>query len=301
MRQFVTWFCIISLSMLAVSATTSATTDKQLELLKMAEEAIQAKEYNKCAEYYSTIIEIGARNPLIFYNAACCCAQAGGIDQAFLYLDTAIAKGYRDVTWLQKDSDLTSLHSDDRWQEIIRKCEAAAEEFFLANNRELARLKDEDQADREQERWDGMGARDAQRLSRVMEMLEDGQVQSAHDHFNAATILQHGDDSTDYLLAHELALKAAELDSTVSIFRWLAAAAKDRYLWHVGQPQWFGTQRKMVDGVWTIEPIDTTVITDDERRKWNVPTLSEARNLAKQMNGEAHHHGEGHHHSTEEK
>ncbi|MDH3891055.1 MAG: hypothetical protein OEV49_08205 [candidate division Zixibacteria bacterium] len=282
MRRFVCWFCLISLSVAAVSAAT----DKQLELLEMANAAMQAKEFDKCAEHYRAIIEIGARNPLTFYNAACCCAQSDGLDQAFLYLDTAIAIGYRDVTWLQKDADLTSLHTDDRWQEIIKKCEAAAEEFFRVNNRELAWLCDEDQADRQLERWEGMDVRDARRRSRVMEMLKDGQVISASDHFNAALILQHGDDSSHYLLAHELSLKAAELDSTLSSYLWLAAAAKDRYLWHVGQPQWFGTQRKPVDGVWTIEPIDTTVITDDERRKWNVPTLSEARNLAKRMNDE---------------
>ena len=100
-------------------------------------------------------------------------------------------------------------------------------------NRELYQLYQEDQGDRqggfESKDWSSISERDTQRRARVKEMLDSGLVKVADDCFHAAMIFQHGDDTTAYLLAYELALKAAELDSTKGSAKWQAAAAKDRY------------------------------------------------------------------------
>ena len=66
-------------------------------------------------------------------------------------------------------------------------------------------------------------------------------------------------------------LKATELDPDLAVARWLAAAAKDRYLWNVDKPQIYGTQfRRIDDGTWTLEPIDESAVTDEERAAWAV-------------------------------
>ena len=132
--------------------------------------------------------------------------------------------------------------------------------------------------------WARINERDAQHRERARALLDSGLVKSSDDYYHAAMIFQHGHDSASYVLARELALTAVRLDSTNSIARWLAAAAQDRYLWSIGKPQWYGTQFHQLDGNWTIDPIDTTAVTDEERRLWNVPALAEARHRAEEMN-----------------
>lgn len=77
------------------------------------------------------------------------------------------------------------------------------------DNEELARLYREDQGDRTSQ--DGKpldGAfvipRDKARLARAKELYTQNRLQTGGDYYHAAMILQHGDESEDYLLAHEL-------------------------------------------------------------------------------------------------
>lgn len=74
-----------------------------------------------------------------------------------------------------------------------------------------------------------------------------------------------------------------ELDPLNSTARWLAAASKDRYLMTLGKPQLYGTQFKKVDGKWILWEVDPSV-TDEERAKWGVPPLVEARKRAEELN-----------------
>jgi hypothetical protein len=201
----------------------------------------------------------------------------------------AIERGYRHSGWLQQDTDLVSLHDDKRWLDIVLACNTAEENYLQTINRELYILYQQDQADRrggDDIDWSQISERDQKRRIMVEQMLEKGEVKMADDYFHAAMIFQHGSDGESYQLAHELALKAVELDSTKSVAKWLACAAKDRFLWHIGEPQWYGTQFIQIDGLWTIDPIDTTMITDEERLEWNVPTLFEARQRVRQMNSD---------------
>ncbi len=68
--------------------------------------------------------------------------------------------------------------------------------------------------------------------------------------------------------------------------RWLACAAKDRWLWTTGKPQIYGTQfkKKDADGPWTIEPIDRAAVTDEERIANGVPTLAETQQRLDERN-----------------
>src|SRR3954452_1437676 len=87
-----------------------------------------------------------------------------------------------------------------------------------------------------------------------------------------------------YDQASEWATKAVELDPDYPGVRWLAAAAKDRYLMWSGKPQLYGTQfKKDKDGPWYLWQVDPTV-TDEERAKWDVPPLARAKARAVALN-----------------
>jgi hypothetical protein len=119
-------------------------------------------------------------------------------------------------------------------------------------------------------------------------MRRAGQLQTARDHYHAAMLLQHGKGSMPYRLARDLAREAARRDATRAEARWLSAAAQDRYRYlpSMGQPQWYGTQVNKPAGAtrWTLEPIDTSAVTDADRRVLGAESLAEARARVTAMN-----------------
>jgi hypothetical protein len=261
-------------------------------LAQRAQQAYNEKRFAESARLFAEAVEKGATHPNVAYNAACSFALAGDADRAFQFLDRAIAAGYRDSAHLQADADLGSLHGDARWKQVVARAEAAEKAYLDSINAEAYHLYQQDQADRsgnlEKADWEAISKRDLARRQRVREMLAAGSLKVADDFFHAAMVLQHGDKPEDYQLAHELASKAADMDPKQRVARWLAAAAKDRYLWSVGKPQIYGTQfkRSSADGPWTIDPIDEKALTDEERVKAGVPTLADTRRRLEQMNAE---------------
>lgn len=154
-------------------------------------------------------------------------------------------------------------------------------------NNELARLYQEDQADRagtlKDTDWAAVEKRDAERRQRVLEIMEKGGAREAADYYHAAMVYQHSVKPEDHDSAHAWCLKALELDPSLSKARWLAAASKDRALMWRGQPQLYGTQFKKVDGKWILWEVDPS-ITDEERAKWGVPPLSVAKERVEKLN-----------------
>jgi hypothetical protein len=151
------------------------------------------------------------------------------------------------------------------------------------NNEELQRLAQADQDDRN---CDGfadqvvdlslISARDAERLRRVKELYQQGEIRTGTDYFNAALILQHSNDSVeDYLLAHEFCLVSVVKGENRAL--WLAAATEDRFLISLGHPQRFGTQYRVdEDGGWQLYAVDP-MVTDQLRQAMNVPSLEALR------------------------
>jgi hypothetical protein len=113
------------------------------------------------------------------------------------------------------------------------------------DNQELARLYQEDQADRapvdaKSIDWSSVGKRDRVRLLRVKELYKQNLLQTGADYYHAAMILQHGDVPEDFLLAHELCVVAISKGEARA--KWLSAASEDRFLTKIGRSQRFGTQ-----------------------------------------------------------
>ena len=157
-----------------------------------------------------------------------------------------------------------------------------------ADNPELAALCEQDQAARQSDDFlkdaERIQAFDRMRRLRVMRLLDDGAAKTAHDHFNAALVLQHGDDPLDYKLSNELCKKAVELDPSMKEARWLMAASWDRYLMSLGKPQWYGTQFKIVNDKYYLALADLSRVSDEERRAVGTRTVEQIKEFLKKQN-----------------
>ncbi|MDR6193863.1 hypothetical protein [Siphonobacter sp. SORGH_AS_0500] len=128
--------------------------------------------------------------------------------------------------------------------------------------------------------YESLRQRDQERRKWVQKMVEEKQVITAQDYYHAALIFQHGDTIDEIWMAHLWALTSVELGNPAG--KWLAAAALDRWHMYQGQPQKYGTQM-VPDGIryrlWDIDPATT----DEERAQWDVPSLAEMEQRARQL------------------
>ena len=82
------------------------------------------KDYIQSGKIYDTLFKIfkGKGLRIDKYNAACTWALAGNIDQAFYYLNQSLLTNeWVNLSNVDSDSDLSSLHTDKRWQLLIDK------------------------------------------------------------------------------------------------------------------------------------------------------------------------------------
>jgi tetratricopeptide (TPR) repeat protein len=147
-----------------------------------------------------------------------------------------------------------------------------------SDNEELKKMYEEDQNARKMPKinWVELRNSDSLRSKRVYEFIDSGRIVTGKDYYHSAMIFQHGRDSVAYRMAVKQIQKAIELDTTIS--RWLFAAATDRELMSRDQPQIYGTQyckMNVPNSKWERYKIDTTQITDKERRSYGVETLAE--------------------------
>ena len=131
-------------------------------------------------------------------------------------------------------------------------------------------------------------AHDRDRREAVLDVIRRGEPLTANDYYHAATVFQHGSTAEDNALAYSLALLASRLDASNSQARWLAAAAWDRSLMRRNKPQWYGTQyvKNQSTGKWELYQIDEAAVSDAERERNGVPSISKAKERVKSLNGE---------------
>jgi len=160
---------------------------------------------------------------------------------------------------------------------------------LAGDNKELSKLYESDQAIRMHQPldWNVVSKQDAEHRRHVFEMMKNHKVVTANDYLHAAMIMQHGSNFEDYRLALSLATVASTMDPTLERARWLIAAAWDRALMNKNLPQWYGTQYKSAPGKkTTLYKVDESVVNDEDRRLLGVPSLQQAKDLVKQINGE---------------
>jgi hypothetical protein len=128
---------------------------------------------------------------------------------------------------------------------------------------ELAQMYADDQSTRSTAQaagfdWQARARQDHQRNLRVKSMLTACELSSGADFLYAAMVVQHGATPQDALLAHELAVIAANKGDERGPA--LAAKGLDRYLRRIGALQRFGTQSHQVNnGPVTLEPTSPDV------------------------------------------
>ncbi|MEL7122827.1 MAG: DUF6624 domain-containing protein [Bacteroidota bacterium] len=98
--------------------------EKYTEFTNEAFSLYESKEYKKSAEKYQAAFDEleGKAYPNDRYNAACSYALAGDTESSFyhlLYLAENANIKYRDLNHISTDTDLNSLHPDDRWNKLI--------------------------------------------------------------------------------------------------------------------------------------------------------------------------------------
>lgn len=94
------------------------------QLLAKADSLYQAKSYQASGEAYDAALEVKAADASNYYNAACSWAMAGQNKKAIAYLEKAVEKGWHNKKWMQKDSDLKSLHQEKKWNSILAQAQA---------------------------------------------------------------------------------------------------------------------------------------------------------------------------------
>jgi hypothetical protein len=89
--------------------------------------AYEAGDFPACAAAFTRAAEhaSGTTQQSAYYNAACCHARAGALDDGFALLHRGIGAGLRDLTGANDDPDLASLRADPRWAEVVTAAAAA--------------------------------------------------------------------------------------------------------------------------------------------------------------------------------
>lgn len=159
--------------------------------------------------------------------------------------------------------------------------------FAQKDNSELQKMYNEDQSSRMVKNidWTVLSKQDKERENRVFEMIKAGEIVTGMDYYNSAMIFQHGNDTIASSMAVSHMKKAIELDSRIN--KWLLAAAIDRDLMRRKKPQIYGTQyvsNNTTNGKFVRYQIDSTKVTDAERKAYNVETLKEQVEKERLMN-----------------
>ena len=156
------------------------------------------------------------------------------------------------------------------------------------DNVELQKMFDEDQQSRlaSNINWTLLTRQDKERENRIYELIKAGEINTGTDYYNSAMIFQHGEDTISSSMAIKYITKAIELDSTVD--KWLLAAAIDRDLMKRKKPQIYGTQYQQISTesgpTWKRYEIDSTQITDEQRKLFHVETLQQQLETERRMN-----------------
>jgi|SRR4051812_28457531 len=262
------------------------------DLFALGGAAYEAKDWPRCTDTFVKAAEAATaeRQAARGYFAAAACATAkGDKEAAFSLLDKAAAKGYRDIDHTESNPELAPLRQDPRWKAFVAGVQKRSAARSPHLNPELTKLYQEDQADRlGAQRKDPaeLAKRDAERRQQVQEILAKNGSREGDDYYHAAIIFQRSETPEDLAKAHEFCLKALALDPEHPTVRWLAATTQDRFLMKSGKPQLYGTQTQNVEGKLALWEVDPSV-TDEERAKWDAPSLAIAKKKIQELNERA--------------
>lgn len=94
-----------------------------LTLNQTAMEAYQKQDYEKAAGLFEKALSKNQDNFAAAYNLACCHALQGDAENAAKYLTVAFANGYRNIDWLNRDTDFDPVREEPAFKSALRKIE----------------------------------------------------------------------------------------------------------------------------------------------------------------------------------
>lgn len=123
-------------------------------LIAAADKFYNDSNYTESTSKYKAAFKIESKSPSDFYNAACAAALAGEKDLSLEWLDSAFKNGWLNIKHLKTDSDLSSLHGEKKWQELVTSMQSEVDKKEANYNKplqaELLVIFDDDQNIRNQ-------------------------------------------------------------------------------------------------------------------------------------------------------
>lgn len=221
-----------------------------------------------------------------YYGAACCSALAGKPDAAFSSLSKAIELGLSSLNldYVYVDADLSSLHTDVRWQHVVESLNVALSKHFANPSLrvELLARSEIDQAARRRFALDlsnlimqkEMVAVDVANTGWLKQVIEKygwpTKTMVGHDGaFAAYLLVQHADLDLDFQRACLVLLKAAVRSGEADALH--VAYVEDRIAVAEKRPQRYGTQFMNDE---TPFPIEDPAHVDERRAAVGLGTLA---------------------------
>lgn len=239
---------------------------KYKELVQEAERLYQNKEYLESGQKYSEAFAAWGNKGYVTdrYNAACSYALAGQTDSAFVQLFKIAEKGnYTNIGHLTSDTDLNSLHQNERWERVVLIVRTNKEMAEANLDRELVAILDtvymDDQkyrmqieaveaefgieSEEVQALWNTIVAKDSINLIKVTKILDTHgwlgpEIIGQQGSQTLFLVIQHGDLETQekYLpMMREAVGKGAASASSLALL-------EDRVALRQGKRQIYGSQ-----------------------------------------------------------
>lgn len=267
-----------------------------------ADEYYQKKEYKKSAEKYKEAFDYldGKAIPYHRYNAACSYALAGDRENSFFHL-FRLAEGapkYSNYDHISTDTDLDSLHSDERWEKLLSIVKANKYELEKDYDRPLIALLDtiyrEDQTYRRQIKeiedkygrdseemkahWKLINEKDSINLITVKKILDERgwlgpNVIGPQGNSTLFLVIQHSDQETQekYLpMMREAVKNGNAMASSLALL-------EDRVSLRKGEKQIYGSQigRDPETGEYYVLPLTDPDNVDQRRKEVGLGPLQE--------------------------
>ncbi|HEX2572138.1 MAG TPA: DUF6624 domain-containing protein [Polyangia bacterium] len=284
------------------SPTTLPPSLEARRLARQAHRKLEAREYQAALALFRQAWDAGGRDDMA-YNAACAAALAGERDEAFQWLEHALAAGFDRPRHLAEDADLAALRDAPAFAEALRQAQALSERTAATIQQpELAREIIE-MAEIDQEVRARCGAAAASgpldpALVAELQAVDERTTARMRDivavhgwpgrrmvgpqaTFCAWLLVQHADHDRAFqkqcLAALEQAVAAGE--ASPKEFAYLF----DRVRVAEDKPQRYGTQFRRVDGELVPEPIEDPEHVNERRLAIGLVTLEEYAQDLRQM------------------
>ena len=125
--------------------------------IQQADSLFKIKEYKNSAFIYNKAFSVNERKafPNDRYKSACSWAMANYADSAFYHLNRLVTKSnFSDYNYITTDENLNSLHTDMRWQELLKTIKANKDKIEGKYNHKLITIIDS--METEDQKWRGL-------------------------------------------------------------------------------------------------------------------------------------------------